>query len=284
VVRSGGLKWLLMAALVLSLGLARPVTADEESDPPLPEVTKTELVPLPAPGDLIRTFGPGEELTYAVKFGPVRAGTAQLKVVGIEWANGARCYRLRSTVKTSAFFASFFPVNDLTESWLDVDKMVSRRFVRMIEEGKYRKREAVQIDVARHLGYYYPKRDTVEVAAGAQDVLSILYFARGLDLDVGQGVIIPSHVDKKNAAVELRVLKREQVTVPAGTFTCGVVEPLLKTAGLFKQEGRLTLWVSDDEKRIPVIMKSKVKVGSITAVLESYKPGRVDTASGIATH
>jgi hypothetical protein len=176
-------------------------------------------------------------------------------------------------------------VNDLTESWLDVEKMISRRFVRMVSEGTYHRNEAVQIDITKNLAYYFPKGDTVSVSPGAQDVLSILYFARGLDLEVGQGVIIPSHVDRKNAPVELRVLKRETVTVPAGTFHCGVVEPLLKSAGLFKQEGRLTLWVSDDEKRIPIIMKSKVKVGSITAVLESYTPGTLTTgAVGMATH
>jgi hypothetical protein len=261
-----------------------PRARAEDSDPALPEVTDTELVPLPAPSDLLRPFGPGEELTYAVKFGPVRAGTAVLKVMSIETVNGARCYRLRSTVKSAKFFNTFFPVNDLTESWLDVERMVSRRFVRMIEEGTYRKREAVQIDIERNRAFYHPRGDTVDVTPGAQDVLSVIYFARGLDLDVGQGVIIPSHIDRKNAPVELRVLKREQVTVPAGTFTCGVVEPLLKSAGLFKQEGRVTLWVSDDQYRIPVIVKSKVKVGSITAVLESWKPGTPTTATGMAVH
>jgi hypothetical protein len=273
----------VVTLLVVELLVPFRVHADD-SDPELPEVTNTRLVPLPHPSRLLRTFGPGEVLTYAIKFGPVRAGTAELSVVGIEWANGARCYRLRSTVKSSKFFATFFPVNDLTESWMDVEKMISRRYLRRIEEGNYRKNEAVQIDPARNRGFYFPRGDTVEVAPGAQDVLSILYYARGLDLDVGQGVVIQSHVDRKNAPVELRVLKREQVTVPAGTFTCGVVEPLLKTAGLFKQEGRLTLWVSDDEMRMPVIMKSKVKVGSITAVLESYRQGTVNAATGMATH
>ena len=282
-VRSIGIRTLFTALLVLQLALPCRLYADE-SDPELPEVTKTEVVPLPHPSQLLRTFGPGEVLTYAIKFGPVRAGTATLSVVGIEWANGARCYRLRSSVKSSKFFATFFPVNDLTESWMDVEKMISRRYLRMIEEGSYRKNEAVQIDPGKNRGFYFPKGDTVEVASGAQDVLSILYYARGLDLEVGQGVIIQSHVDRKNAPVELRVLKREKVTVPAGTFTCGVVEPLLKTAGLFKQEGRLTLWVSDDNMRMPVIMKSNVKVGSITAVLESYKQGKVNDATGMATH
>lgn len=262
---------------VVALALLAPAGltggAPVDSDPPLPEVTATRLVPLPPADSLLTTFSPGEELTYAIRYGPMRAGTATLSVVGLEWANGALCYRLQSRIRSSRVFSAFYKVDDLTESWLDARGMFSRRCVRILQEGGYRKNEAVQIDPARGIAVYHPRGDTASVLPRAQDVLSILYFARGLDLEVGQGVIIPSHVDRKNAAVELRVLKRERVTVPAGTFDCGVVEPLLSSAGLFKQEGRLTLWVSDDAFRFPVIMKSKVAVGSIVAVLESYRPG-----------
>ncbi len=270
---------LAVIALLLLGSLFWLGSGSEDSDPALPEVTATVLVPLPDPGDHLPVFGPGEELTYAVKYGPIRAGTATLSVVGVEWANGGRCYRLRSRVESSRFFSTFFRVDDLTESWMDVDGLFSRRFVRHIEEGSYRKNEAVQIYADRNIARYFPSQDTVAVVPGAQDMLSILYYARGLRLNVGQGVLIPSHVDRKNTEVELRVLGRETVRVPAGVFSCGIVEPLLKTAGLFKQEGRLTLWVSDDVHRVPVIMKSKVKVGSIVAVLESHKKG-VPLASG----
>jgi hypothetical protein len=131
----------------------------------------------------------------------------------------------------------------------------------------------VQIDTERNLAFYFPKGDSVPVHPRTQDVLSSIYYARGLPLDVGQSAIIPTHVDRKNAPMELRVLKRETVKVPAGTYACGVVEPILLEPGLFKHEGRVTLWVSDDADRVPVIIKTKVKVGSITAVLESHKRG-----------
>lgn len=261
-----------VAGLILAMSFvgARP---KDDPDPPLPEIRETVTVPLPGARDHLSTFGPGEELVYAIKYGPVRAGTATLSVVGLEWANGGLCYRLRSRVQSSRFFSTFFKVDDITESWLDVDGLFSRRYVRNLEEGSYRKNEAVQIYADRNQALYFPSQDTVAVMPGAQDILSILYFARGLNLDVGQGVMIPSHADRKNTEVELRVLTRETVKVPAGTYLCGVVEPLLKTAGLFKHEGRLTLWVSDDAFRVPVVMKSKVKVGSIVAVLESHRKG-----------
>lgn len=254
-----------------------PAAGAVDDEPPLPEVVDARLIPIPPPDRVLRTFSPGERLTYAIKFGPLRAGTAVLSVEGYEWANGGLCYRLRSTVRSTGFFSKIFPVDDLTESWLDADSLFSRRYVRILREGKYRKNEAVQIDSKLGLGYYAPRGDTVAVAPASQDVLSVLYYARGLPLDVGLGMLIPGHVDRKNVPFELRVLKRETVNAPAGRFQCGVVEPLLRSAGLFKQEGRVTLWVSDDLHRYPVIVRSRVKVGSITAVLESIRPGNGQT-------
>lgn len=275
----------LPAVLFLILALAgvtsgnrrSTAAASAEDEPPLPEVTETRLIPAPPPSDVLRTFSPGEELTYAIKFGPIRAGTAVLSVVGYEWANGGLCYRLRSTVRSTGIFSKIFHVDDLTESWLDADSLFSRRYVRILHEGKYRKNEAVQIDARQGLAFYSPRGDTAAVTPGSQDVLSVLYYARGLPLDVGLGMMIPGHVDRKNVPFELRVLKRETVKVPAGRFSCGVVEPLLRSAGLFKQEGRVTLWVSDDANRYPVIVRSRVKVGSISAVLESVRPGNGQT-------
>lgn len=271
----------LVALTFILLACIGADAVPDATDPIPPEVTETTVRPLPNPDGVLHTFGPGEELVYAVKFGPIRAGTAVLSVVGVEWANGGRCYRLKSTVRSSGLFSTFFPVDDLTESWMDIEEMFSRRYVRIVNEGNYHRHDAVQIDQERNLAFYFPKGDSMKVEPRTQDVLSVLYYARGLPLDVGQSVIIPGHVDRKNSPVEIRVLKREEVKVPAGVFQCGVVEPILKADGLFKKEGRITLWVSDDANRIPVIVKTKVKVGSITAVLESYRPGTrlaLDTA------
>jgi len=265
--------WPLAALLVLPIVLGGAAPPADDSDPLPPPVTETVRRELPPPSDMRITFAPGEELTYAIKYGPVRAGTAVLTVVGVEWANGGKCWRLRSTIKSSSFFSGIFRVDDLTESWFDMNGLFSRRYTRLVNEGNYHRHDAVQIDSARNLAFYYPKGDSVPVPPRTQDVLSSIYFARGLPLDVGQSVQIPTHVDRKNAPMELRVLKRETVTVPAGTYACGVVEPILLEPGLFRQEGRVTLWVSDDADRVPVIIKTKIKVGSITATLESHRRG-----------
>jgi hypothetical protein len=121
-----------------------------------------------------------------------------------------------------------------------------------------------------------------EILPGTQDVLSAFYYVRTQPLAPGDSLEVPNHSDGKNYPLMVRVLRRETITVPAGTFTCLVVEPLLKTAGLFKQEGRLTIWLTDDARKMPVLMKGKVTVGSIVAELESFRMGRPPKLRGDA--
>ena len=88
-----------------------------------------------------------------------------------------------------------------------------------------------------------------------------------MELTVGQSVFIENHADKKNYPLEIKVLRKERVKVPAGKFDCIVVEPVMRSAGVFSHKGKLTVWLTDDDVRIPVLMKSKVMIGSISAVL-----------------
>ena len=69
------------------------------------------------------------------------------------------------------------------------------------------------------------------------------------------------------------MLGRERIRVPAGTFDCIVIEPMLKAGGIFKNKGRLVIWITDDDRRIPVLMRSKLLIGSISVVLQEAKPG-----------
>jgi len=74
----------------------------------------------------------------------------------------------------------------------------------------------------------------------------------------------------------VKVLRREEIVTPVGRFKTIVVHPLLKSEGIFARTGDMFIWLTDDERRIPVQMKSKVIVGSITATLTggSYWPVR----------
>ena len=99
------------------------------------------------------------------------------------------------------------------------------------------------------------------------DILAAFYYVRTQKLQEGESIYLTNHEKKKVNKLEVRVYKKETVEVEAGKFECLVVEPLLFGEGIFKQKGRLKVWLTNDQYKIPVQMKSKVIVGSITTEL-----------------
>ena len=226
-------------------------------------------------------FAPGEELNFAVKYGMVRAGDATLAVVGLEIVDGEPAYRLVSTANSSRFFSTFFDVKDRVESLWSIDRRLPLRFQKHIREGRYSKDIVVRFDHDSGVAVY-DDGERRDILAGTQDVLSSFYYIRSQELTLGDSIAVPNHSNRKNYPLMIKVLRKETVQVPAGKFSCVVIEPLLKSAGLFKQEGRLTIWLTDDSRRMPVLMKSKVVVGSIVAELESFRMGRPPKLQGDA--
>ncbi|MBI3539470.1 MAG: DUF3108 domain-containing protein, partial [Candidatus Eisenbacteria bacterium] len=92
-------------------------------------------------------------------------------------------------------------------------------------------------------------------------------------LPLGGSMVFDYHASRKSQPLEVKVLGRQRVETPAGTFDCVVIEPILKAGGIFKNSGRLVIWLTDDDRRIPVMMKSKVTIGSISCVLTQIRRG-----------
>lgn len=220
-------------------------------------------------------FGVGERLEFSVGYGMIKAGTAVMEIPEIVKFNGKKCYYIVSTAKSNKFFSVFFKVDDKVESFMDVHELYSHRFDKHLREGKFKADVSTIFDQENHLAIYNNSQDTFSVAAYVQDVLSAFYFVRTQDLKVGRSIFVDNHTDKKNYPLEVKVLRKERIKVPAGTFDCVVVEPILKASGIFKQKGRLTVWLTDDEIKMPVLMKSKVVIGSISTELINYRLGEV---------
>lgn len=222
-----------------------------------------------------RAFGVGERLVFSVGYGVIKAGTAVMEIPEIVRFNGKKCYHIVSTARSNKFFSVFFKVDDKVESFMDVHGLYSWRYDKHLREGKFKADVSMVFDQENHLAIYNQGKDTFEVAEYAQDVLSAFYFVRTQELIVGKSIFVANHTDKKNYPLEVKVLRKERVKVEAGEFDCLVVEPILKTPGIFEQKGSLRVWLTDDEVKMPVLMKSKVIIGSISTELISYQPGEV---------
>ena len=72
----------------------------------------------------------------------------------------------------------------------------------------------------------------------------------------------------------IKVLRKERIEVPAGQFDAIVVQPVIKTSGIFSENGHAEIWLSDDENRIMLQMKSGLSFGSLNLYLKSYRPAQ----------
>lgn len=226
-----------------------------------------------------RAFGVGERLEFSVKYGMLPAGTAVIKIPEIIDYEGHRSFRIISTARSNSVVSVFYKVRDSVETIVDYDGIFPRKFHKQLREGGYKADKTTLFDQRMHLAI--AGNDTIPTYAFVQDALSSLYFMRTRDLTPGSEILIDSHTDKKNFPLKVVVYRQETVKVPAGSFDCVVVEPVMRAEGIFKAKGRIWIWLTDDQFKIPVKMKTEVFfLGSVTAQLKKYTLGTIEADDG----
>ena len=216
-------------------------------------------------------FSVGEEIQFSVWYNFVRGGYHTLKVSGLDTVGGYACYQLQSRTETSRFFSRFYKVRDVASSWLDVHRLVPHRFEKDINEGHYSKEYRVLFHYEDSLAV--SNTDTVRIDQAIQDPLSIFYALRAESWSVGQRLKLLSFDEDKMRDYDLLVKGRETLKTPLGDLACLVLEPFREDGELFRNQGRVTIWLSDDQRRIPVKVVGKTTIGSMIFQLESYQPG-----------
>lgn len=255
-------------ALVL-LVPAVPARADETDLPDTSDLSLNHHEVLPA---VAQPFRAGESLRFSVQYGFIKAGSAWLEVPEVTTWNGQPVWRLVARAESNSFFDKMYKVRNRIESFWDRDSLFSWRYFEDRHEGHFKANDTLWFDPSIRQ-VRYKNGQTYEVPPHVQDALSAFYFTRFQALPLGGTVQFDYHASRKSAPMEVRVLGRQTVKTPAGKFNCVVIEPLLKAGGIFKNKGRLVIWLTDDERRMPVLMKSKVLIGSISVVLQEAKPG-----------
>jgi hypothetical protein len=217
-------------------------------------------------------FGRGEIAEYQVRLGRASVGSGSMEVLGIETVDGRQTYRTRLQV---AGGLPLMRVDNNFESWIDVNRLFSRRFHQNQRELNFRRNRVYDFFPESRS---YRRQDNGEVGAlptdRPLDEVSFLYFVRTLPLRVGDTYQLDQYYKESGNPVVLHVVRRETITVPAGTFNTIVVRPVIKTSGLFGEGGEAEVYFSDDERRIPVMLRSRVPlVGHLNLFLRSYTPG-----------
>jgi len=217
----------------------------------------------------------GERLDYEIYWGLVNVGSAYLQIDKIVTVEGRPAYHIISGARSAAFIRNFYTVEDVNESWMDVEGLYSFGYYKNIHEGGYMVNEWVAFDNATKTfrGERMNKKRAVSPVEGTlagpvNDVLSALYLVRTMDLAPGGAQAITVNT-KRNWDMNVKFRKREKESTEYGKFKCILVEPQLGDDGLFvaKQGKKMLVWITDDELRLPLILKAEIFLGSVTAKL-----------------
>ena len=221
---------------------------------------------IPRPVAATRTLAVGERLVYDVKFGALKVGTGTMQVMGVEDVRGRDAWHTVFTIKGGV---PLYKVNDRMESWIDTSTFTSLRFVQEQHEGRRDRLRRYEMYPER--GEYVQEGDksisspTVEQPL---DEAAFLYFLRTVPLEVGERYDFNRYFKPDRNPITLQVLRRERIEVPAGTFETIVVRPIIKSKGIFSENGQAEVWLSDDSRHMVVQMKAKLSFGSISLQLK----------------
>jgi hypothetical protein len=204
----------------------------------------------------------GEKLEFEILYGAIPAGRASLEVKAKDTTDG-EVYRIVSTARSNDVVSLFFEVNDVLVSEVDAETADPRSFKKRLKEGPFEKDEWA---VYEPRGIVRTEKDEYRVEAGTRDILSALYYVRGHDLDVGDEVVVPTFEGGKTYDARVRVLRKERISTGRREYDCIVIEPDI-VEGAFAKCGRLLIWLTDDALKMPVLLKSKVAIGSFIARL-----------------
>jgi hypothetical protein len=223
----------------------------------------------------------GERAEYDVRFTSARVGTGSMEVMGIVPIRGRDAWHTMFRLKGGTWF---YKVNDVFESWSDVVNYTSLRFHSDQEEGGNDREKKYEIfpDRAVYVESTAKGENATKEQASVDQPLddgSFLYFIRTVPLEVGQTYTFNRYFRPDRNPVTIKVLRKERIKVPAGEFDAIVIQPIIKTKGIFSEQGEAQVWLMDDPSRIMLQVKSKLKIGSINLYLKSYRPGPATPAT-----
>jgi hypothetical protein len=221
-----------------------------------------------------RPFQIGEQLTYAISWLNIRAGTAVMGVTA--GTEGTRpLLKLVTTAQSRPAITKFFPVDNRVESMVDPETLLPEHLTFRRREGK--KREDIEYTFHQKEGTVTEvkggMRETLPILPHTQDAISCLHYARSaLKPNPGSSLTMNVHHDKKNHKLEVLVEKVETIRGAWGSIETIRVLVVMPFEGIFLNQGNIRVWFTNDARRIPLRMKAKVVIGTIVADLATGWP------------
>ncbi|MCK6683927.1 MAG: DUF3108 domain-containing protein [Thermoanaerobaculia bacterium] len=223
-------------------------------------LSKEKLFPVP--------FEPGETLVYNIAWLKIEGGEMTLATSREFTPDGVPVHRIILTAESNDYVSKFYPVRTRYETWVDARDFQPLRFEKHAREGRYVSDEVEEFDLSRRVASWREKRTVLPERV--QDLISSFYFLRTASLVPGQSVNVDMFSRGQIYKLKAEILGKEEVETEAGTFSAFKVQPQLREneTSEDRNRGKLFLWFSDDARRIPVMAKTILPIGSVTARLK----------------
>lgn len=216
-----------------------------------------------------------ETLTYDVSWtGGIKIGELHMQVNALDRQAGEYEIRAEVTTKNGAVDL-LYPIEDLHVTKVRGLKRLPYHYEIWQKEGyRYRAHRVIEFDQEGGV-IKYTKNNKIEgvfqVTGEINNEFSSFFNSRLMAFTVGDRFIVPTFADKKrNEVVVNTVARKSFAETLLGPVTAVEIMPIMNFKGLYDKKGDTVIWYTDDECRVPVLINSKIVIGSLTAKLVAY--------------
>ena len=249
------------------------------------DTTPEKITSVPRP-KANRAFGPGEKLKFEVRALGMVGGYGTLEVGDAVTVKGRPCYPLSARATTAFPFSAIYQVKDVQTSYFDAVDFLTWKFENKVLEGKHQAENTEDYDQVRHQlirSHNQDPPETLDVAPFTQDIISCFYYFRLLPMRVGETYSIPAEAGGQNYNLIVEVIKKERVTLQTGTYDCVMIKPHVRYETVFRNTDDIDIWLTDDDRHMPVLVRSAIFIGHVEATLLEAslpRPGGSSTGPG----
>ncbi|WP_419868563.1 DUF3108 domain-containing protein [Chryseobacterium sp. CT-SW4] len=227
----------------------------------------------------IDNIADGESLTLRIHYGILNAGTANLTTKKTTYRGVPHLYA-KGVGQTTGAVKAFFKVEDLYESFINMETGLPSFYVRNVREGGYRQHFETVFNHDNNTLILTDKKNPangsreIKSVKGVQDMLSCFYYLRSKspgELKTGTVINMNVWIDDEMFPFQLKVVGTENLKTKFGTINCLKIIPSVKSGRVFKEKEGVTMWVSNDANHIPILLKAELAVGSLKASIDGYK-------------
>ncbi|MCG2793046.1 MAG: DUF3108 domain-containing protein [Weeksellaceae bacterium] len=229
---------------------------------------------LPAQFDNINA---GEVINFRIHYGFITAGNATLTTTKTSY-KGQPAFYVRGVGKTSGAAKTFFKVEDTYESYISENRE-PLFYIRNVSEGSYTQNLQSIFNTNNNTVVLVDKKHTdrpaktIKVPNDVQDILSCFYYLRSQsanNLKVGTVIKMSVWIDDELFPFQLKVVGTEKISTKFGKVNCLKIIPSVMSGRVFKEKEGVTMWVTNDQNRVPVLIKAELAVGSLKASIDGY--------------